>query len=147
MKIDGRLVIVLTMVLTMIPGACAVSIGGGASVSTDGSGSAQGNSIATADQVIGYSIVKSGDINEDHWIEDTTGKRAEVKATVVKAKPNTINFDYYLSMGKNKDKMDCTPDSRQLVKQRYLKQTPLRTVLEIYSQELNAASSCCTPSQ
>jgi len=45
------------------------------------------------------------------------------------------------------DDMDCTPDSRQLVKQRYLKQTPLRTVLEIYSQELNAASSCCTPSQ
>jgi len=43
--------------------------------------------------------------------------------------------------------LDCTPDSRQLVKQRYLKQTPLRTVLEIYSQELNAASSCCTPSQ
>ena len=43
--------------------------------------------------------------------------------------------------------VDCTPDSRQLVKQRYLKQTPFRTVLEIYSQELNAASSCCTPSQ
>jgi predicted HTH transcriptional regulator len=43
--------------------------------------------------------------------------------------------------------MDCTPDSRQLVKQRYLKQTPLRTVLEIYSQEMNAASSCCTPFQ
>ena len=43
--------------------------------------------------------------------------------------------------------LECTPDSRQLVKQRYLKQTPFRTVLEIYSQELNAASSCCTPSQ
>ena len=43
--------------------------------------------------------------------------------------------------------VDCTPDSRHLVKQRYLRQTPLRTVLEIYSQGLNAASSCCTPSQ
>ena len=43
--------------------------------------------------------------------------------------------------------LDCPPDSRQLVKQRYLKQTPLRTALEIYSQELNAASSCCTPYQ
>jgi hypothetical protein len=46
-----------------------------------------------------------------------------------------------------KGDVDCTPDSRQSVKQRYLKQIPLQTVLEIYSQELNAASSCCTPSQ
>jgi len=43
--------------------------------------------------------------------------------------------------------LDCTPDSRQIVKQQYLKQPPFQTSLEIYSQELNAASSCCTPSQ
>ena len=47
----------------------------------------------------------------------------------------------------NKLLMDCTPDSRQIVKQQYLKQPPFRTSPEIYSQELNAASSCCTPSQ
>jgi hypothetical protein len=58
------------------------------------------------------------------------------KSDITKWIPKEIRF-----------KMDCTPDSRQLVKQRYLKQTPLQTVLEIYSQELNAASSCCTPSQ
>jgi hypothetical protein len=39
------------------------------------------------------------------------------------------------------------PDSRQLVKQQYLRQPPARTVQEIYSPELNGASSCCTPSQ
>ena len=52
-----------------------------------------------------------------------------------------------LNVGLASSIVDCPPDSRQLVKQRYLKQTPLRTALEIYSQELNAASSCCTPYQ
>jgi hypothetical protein len=43
--------------------------------------------------------------------------------------------------------MDCTPDSRQFVKQWYLKQPPLRTFLEIYSPKLNVAFYGCTPSQ
>ena len=45
------------------------------------------------------------------------------------------------------EKLDCTPDSRQLVKQQYLRQSPFRTVLEIYSPKLNVTSYGCTPSQ
>jgi hypothetical protein len=37
--------------------------------------------------------------------------------------------------------LDCTPDSRQLVKQQYLRQSPFRTVLEIYSPKLGRVSN------
>ena len=43
--------------------------------------------------------------------------------------------------------LDCTPDSGQLVKQQYLRQSPFRTVLEIYSPKLNVTFYGCTPFQ
>jgi len=52
-----------------------------------------------------------------------------------------------LSPEKTGETLDCTPDSRQLVKQQYLRQSPFRTVLEIYSPKLNVTSYGCTPSQ
>ena len=98
MKIDGRLFLVVIMALVLIPGACAVSVGGGASVS--GSGSAQGNSFANGNQVTGYSVAKGPTSDtEDHWVEDTTGKHVEVSMSVDSA--DTLS--YYYSLIPNKD--------------------------------------------
>ena len=46
MKIDGRLFIVFIIALALIPGACAISIGGGTLASTSGGNVVQGYSIA-----------------------------------------------------------------------------------------------------
>ncbi|MGZ6387329.1 MAG: hypothetical protein ACXWOL_18115 [Ktedonobacteraceae bacterium] len=91
MKNDGMLFIVFIVVLVFIPGACAVSIGGGASIS--GSGSSQGIVVASGTHVAGISTasgVMSG--TEDHWIGDTSGKLAEVKFDVENAAKWTHSY-------------------------------------------------------
>jgi hypothetical protein len=44
-------------------------------------------------------------------------------------------------------KVECTPDSIQVVKQQYLKPPPFQTDQVICIRELNAAFSCCKPSR
>ena len=118
MKIDGRLFIGFIVALIMIPGTCAVSFGGGTSIS--GSGSAQGIVVATGTQVAGISTasgVMSG--MEDHWIGDTSGKLAEVSFDVENAAKWT--HDWTLSPGgKSKDQTIFTTAQSSVSAQEWL---------------------------
>ena len=102
MKIDGRLFIVFIMALALIPGAYAISTstGGGSSVSTNGPSSAQGNFVANSDGATGYGV-GAGDpsLAITNWVEDATGKRAEVKINV----QNAATLHYSYSLTPNKD--------------------------------------------
>ena len=108
MKIDGRLFLVVIMTLVLIPGACAItaSTGGGSSVS--GSGTAQGNFATNGVQTTGFSVA-SGVLSdtENHWVEDTTGKHAEVGMSVDSA----TKLSYRYSLSPNKDKTIVSPKS------------------------------------
>jgi hypothetical protein len=77
MKIDGKLFIVLITVLAFTPGACAISVSGGSSVST--TGSAQGTLIANDEGVTGYSESVGG-VNgiDTYMLQDRAGKFAMV---------------------------------------------------------------------
>ena len=108
MKIDGRLFIVFIIALALISGACAItaSTGGGSSLS--GSGTAQGNLATDGIQTTGFSVangVISG--TENHWVEDTTGKHAEVGMSVDSAE----KLKYSYSLSPNKDKTVVSPQS------------------------------------
>lgn len=99
MKIDGKLFIAFIMALALIPGACAISIGGGTSIS--GSGSAQGNVVANGNQATGsINAIGAMSVNADHWVQDKTGKRAEVDANV----PSASSVKYTFSLNPNNDK-------------------------------------------
>ena len=106
MKIDGRLFLVAIMALVLIPGAWAISTGGGTSIS--GSGSAQGNFATNGVQTTGYAVA-SGVFSdtENHWVEDTTGKHAEVGMSVDSA----TKLSYRYSLSPNKDKTIVSPQS------------------------------------
>ena len=54
--------------------------------------------------------------------------------------PSTDQPEYYQG-----DILECTPDSRQVVKREYLKPPPFQTDSEICIRELNAVSSRCKP--
>ena len=108
MKIDGRLFLVVIMALALIPGACAItaSTGGGDSIS--GSGTAQGNLATNGVQTTGFSVANGVmSDTENHWVEDTTGKHAEVGMSVDSA--TKLSFSYSLSP--NKDKTIVSPQS------------------------------------
>ena len=95
MKIDRRLFIVFIMALVFIPGAYAgsISLGGGTSIS--GTGSSQGNFASNGVQTIGFATLESASINAHYWVQDTSGKRAEVDAYVPGA--DLIVYRYLLS--------------------------------------------------
>jgi len=69
--------------------------------------------------------------------------RSNVSHFLIKKLPY---FQNLVSLISRKPRCGLHPDSRQLVKQRYLKQPPFRTDLEIYSPKLNEVSSGYTPS-
>ena len=99
MKIDGRLFIVLTIVLALIPAVCAVSVGGGASVSTDGLGFLLKETLLRLPiklLVIRWLKTEISMILRTIGSKTQTGKHVEVKANVKNAE--TLNYDYYLSL-------------------------------------------------
>lgn len=99
MRFEERLFVAVMIALVLIPGACATTIGGGPSISSRGS--AQGDVIATGDQVNGYTVA-NGVLSdtENHWVEDATGKHVEVGMTVDSA----VKMSYSYSLSPNKDK-------------------------------------------
>jgi hypothetical protein len=95
-----RLFVAVIIALALIPEACTTTVGGGTLVSIGGHSSAQGIFLANGDGAIGYGEA-SGDLSltESHWVQDTTGKRAEVYIDVDSA----AELRYAYSLSPNKD--------------------------------------------
>ena len=100
MKLNGRLCLVIIMAIVLIPGVCAttISIGGGTSLS--GSGSGQGNFVSNGVTTSGFSVANGLSLNEDHWVQDKTGKYVEVNAYV----PSADSVTWRCSLSPNRDK-------------------------------------------
>ena len=98
MKIDGRLFIVVIIILALIPGACAISIGGGTSVSVSSS-SAQGSLVANNNGAISSATITpsaaiAGPIakfEQTYTVKDTPGKSASVYVNVLNA-PSGLTY-------------------------------------------------------
>jgi hypothetical protein len=131
MKIDGRLSIVLVVVLVLIPGACATtaSIGGGISIS--GSGSVQGNSVTNpvtnGVQTTGYTMATGAmkDI-ETHWLKDSTGKYAEVDVNVPSA--TSLTYKYSLSPSNSYDQKTISTAQSSIAAQEWLTATAATSI-------------------
>lgn len=93
MKIDGRLFIVLTVSLALIPGACAVSISGGTSVSTNGGQASGVLDVNTNGVVLQGSFTNSNVKNYNNWLNDASGKHVEETLNVVHG-TGTYNVEF-----------------------------------------------------